>query len=109
MKKHKKKDPLLEPYKLAGMELKNRIVSTPHAPALADNGMPKERYQLYHLEKAKGGIAMTMVGGSSCVSPDSPSVFGQLNVSTDQVIPWFRNFSDLIHKENCKMICQISH
>ena len=102
MKKHKKKDPLLEPYKLAGMELKNRIVSTPHAPALADNGMPKERYQLYHLEKAKGGIAMTMVGGSSCVSPDSPSVFGQLNVSTDQVIPWFRNFSDLIHKENCK-------
>ena len=109
MKEHKKKDPLLEPYKLAGMELKNRIVSTPHAPALADNGMPKERYQLYHLEKAKGGIAMTMVGGSSCVSPDSPSVFGQLNVSTDEVIPWFRDFSDLIHKENCKMICQISH
>ena len=109
MNKQKTHDPLLEPYQLAGMTLKNRIVSTPHAPALTENGIPKERYKLYHLEKAKGGIAMTMIGGSSCVSLDSPSVFGQIDLSTDKVLPWFTQLSDVIHKENCKIICQISH
>ena len=65
-------DPLLTPFQIGNLSLKNRILSTPHAPALAEDGMPKERYQRYHLEKAKGGIAMTMVGGSSCISPASP-------------------------------------
>jgi 2,4-dienoyl-CoA reductase-like NADH-dependent reductase (Old Yellow Enzyme family) len=102
-------DPLLQPFKIAGMHLKNRVISTAHAPALAENGMPKERYQRYHLEKALGGLAMTMIGGSSCVSPDSPSVFGQLDVSTDEILPWFTKFSELIHQQDCKIICQISH
>ncbi len=56
-------DPLLTPFQIGNLSLKNRIVSTPHAPALAEDVMPKERYQRYHLEKAKGGIAMTMIGG----------------------------------------------
>ena len=102
-------DPLLLPFQLGAMTLKNRIVSTCHAPALAEDGMPKERYQRYHLEKAKGGIGMTMIGGSSCVSPDSPSVFGQLDVSSDRMIPYFREFAERIHKEDCRIICQISH
>jgi len=102
-------DPLLTPFQIGNLSLKNRIVSTPHAPALAEDGMPKERYQRYHLEKAKGGIAMTMIGGSSCVSPDSPSVFGQLDVSSDRIIPYFTEFAERIHKEDCRIVCQISH
>jgi hypothetical protein len=27
--------------------------------------MPKDRYRLYHVEKAKGGIALTMTAGSA--------------------------------------------
>ncbi len=46
-------DPLLLPFQLGAMTLKNRIVSTCHAPALAEDGMPKERYQRYHLEKSQ--------------------------------------------------------
>ena len=85
-------DPLLTPFQIGNLSLKNRIVSTPHAPALAEDGMPKERYQRYHLEKAKGGIAMTMIGGSSCVSPDL-FCFGQLDVSSDRIIPYFTEFA----------------
>ena len=102
-------DPLLTPFQIGSLSLKNRIVSTPHAPALTEDGLPKERYQRYHLEKAKGGIAMTMIGGSSCVSPDSPSVFGQLDVSSDRIIPYFTEFAERIHQEDCRIICQISH
>ena len=102
-------DPLLTSFQIGPLSLKNRIVSTPHAPAIAEDGLPKERYQRYHLEKAKGGIAMTMIGGSSCVSPDSPSVFGQLDVSSDRIIPYFTEFAERIHKEDCRIVCQISH
>ncbi len=103
------KDPLLQPFTLNNITLKNRVVSTPHAPAYDENGMPGLRYQLYHEEKAKGGIGMTMFGGSSCVAPDSPSVFGQLYIGDDRVIPYFEDFSTRIHQHNCALVCQMSH
>ena len=89
---------LLEPYELKHFTLKNRIISTAHAPAYAEEGMPKDRYQLYHEEKAKGGTSMTMFGGSSTVSPDCPPTFGQVDVSQDKVIPYFEKFSARIHQ-----------
>lgn len=100
---------LFKPYKLGHLTLKNRIISTSHAPAYADEGMPGERYQLYHEEKAKGGLSLTMFGGASSVSPDSPPSFGQLQVCNDQIIPHFRNFSDRIHAYDVGLICQLSH
>ncbi len=104
-----KNDPLLQPFQLKSLTLKNRIVSTPHSPAYADSGMPGERYQRYHEEKARGGVGMTMFGGSSCVGPDSPSVFGQLDVGTDKIIPYLQTMAQRIHRHGAKTICQISH
>ena len=40
-------------------------MSTSHTMLYSVDGAPQERYQLYHEEKAKGGIALTMFGGSS--------------------------------------------
>ena len=54
-------------FRIKSLVLKNRIMSTSHACGLEDGGLPTERYQLYHEEKAKGGIALTMFGGSSNV------------------------------------------
>jgi 2,4-dienoyl-CoA reductase-like NADH-dependent reductase (Old Yellow Enzyme family)/thioredoxin reductase len=84
-------------------------MSTSHASALDDGGMPKERYQLYHEEKAKGGIALTMFGGSSMVSRDSSWGGGQIDVSTDAIIPWLQQFSMRIHDQGAAIMCQISH
>lgn len=103
------KDPLLQPLKLKGLLLKNRIMSTSHASGLEENEMPKERYQLYHEEKVKGGTALTMFGGSANVAPDSPSVFGQLNVGSDRIIKYFQEFSERIHKHKAALMCQITH
>ncbi len=102
-------DPLLQPFQLRHLTLKNRVVSTPHAPAYPEDGKPKLRYQLYHEEKAKGGIGMTMFGGSSFVASDTPSVFGQIDVSSDDIIPYFQQFAERIHRHQCGLICQISH
>src|SRR3546814_16926934 len=72
-------DPLLQPYRLKHLTLRNRILSTAHEPAYSEDGLPKERYRLYHAEKARGGIALTMTAGSAVVSRDSPEAFGNLH------------------------------
>ncbi len=102
-------DPLLQSYQLKHLTLRNRIMSTAHEPAYSEGGMPKERYRLYHQEKAKGGMAMTMIGGSSIVSPDSPEAFGNLHVYKDEIVPWFRELSDACHEEDTAVMCQITH
>jgi 2,4-dienoyl-CoA reductase-like NADH-dependent reductase (Old Yellow Enzyme family) len=103
------RDPLLQPLKIKHLQLKNRVMSTSHACGLQEGGLPKERYQLYHEEKAKGGIALTMFGGSSNVAPDSPNVFNQLNVGEDAIIPYLQQFSARIHVHGAALMCQITH
>jgi 2,4-dienoyl-CoA reductase-like NADH-dependent reductase (Old Yellow Enzyme family) len=102
-------DPLFRPLSIRGLTLKNRIMSTSHACGLEEDGLPKERYQRYHEEKAKGGLALTMFGGSSNVAADSPNVFRQLNVGTDDIVPYLRQFSDRIHAHDAALMCQITH
>ena len=105
----RRSDPLLAPLKIRHLTLRNRIMSTSHACGLEENGMPTERYQLYHAEKAKGGLALTMFGGSSNVAPDSPNIFRQLNVGTDEVIPHLQQFSERVHAHGAAIMCQITH
>ncbi len=80
-------DPLLQPYRLKHLVLKNRIMSTAHEPAYSEDGMPKDRYRLYHREKAKGGLALTMTAGSAVVAEDSPPAFGNLHAYRDEIVP----------------------
>ena len=54
------RDPLLQPFRLKCLSLRNRIMSTSHAATIDEGGLPKERYQRYHEEKAKGGIALAI-------------------------------------------------
>ena len=104
-----KRDPLFQPLKIRHLTLKNRIMSTSHASGMDDDAMPDERYQRYHEEKAKGGLALTMFGGSSNVAPDSPSTFDQLRVDDDRIIPYFQQFSERIHAQGAALMCQITH
>jgi len=102
-------DPLLEPFTLKGLTLKNRVMSTSHAISYDIAGIPEDRYQRYHEEKAKGGLALTMFGGSANIARDSPSVFGQLYIGDDSIIPVFQQFADRIHRHDCALMCQITH
>lgn len=102
-------DPLLQPYRLKHLHLKNRIFSTSHEPAYSVNGMPLSRYQAYHEEKAKGGAAMTMIGGSSVIAKDSPQAFGNLYIHDDAIIPHFQKLAERIHAYDCAVMCQVTH
>lgn len=102
-------DPLLKPFDMKGLRLRNRVVSTSHEPAYSEDGMPKERYRLYHREKARGGVGLTMVGGSAIVSADSAPAFGNLHLYKDEVVSWLRELADDVHAEGAAVMCQITH
>jgi 2,4-dienoyl-CoA reductase-like NADH-dependent reductase (Old Yellow Enzyme family) len=102
-------DPLLQPFQLKHLTLRNRIMSTAHAPSFQEGGHPRERYRLYHEEKARGGIGLTIIGGSTNIAPDSPSVFGQLYAGDDSIIPWFKELTDGVRALGAGVMCQITH
>ncbi|MEM7798015.1 MAG: NADH:flavin oxidoreductase [Chloroflexota bacterium] len=102
-------DPLLQPFTLKKVTFRNRIMSTSHSEGFPNGGMPTEPLQRYHEEKARGGIGLTMFGGSSNIAPDSPNVFGQLNFGTDEVIPHLQTFSERVHRHGGTLMVQITH
>ena len=102
-------DPLLQPYRLKHLTLRNRIMTTSHEPAYGEDGMPKDRYRLYHLARAKAGVAMVMTAGSASVSRDSPPVFSNLLVWKDEVVPWMKRLTDDCHEAGAAVMIQLSH
>ncbi|MDT8857594.1 NADH:flavin oxidoreductase [Paracoccaceae bacterium Fryx2] len=102
-------DPLLQPYQLKHLTLKNRIMTTSHEPAYPEDGMPKDRYRLYHLERAKAGVALTMTAGSAAVSRDSPPVFNNILAYKDEVVGWMKRLADDCHEQGCAVMIQLTH
>ena len=102
-------DPLLEPYVFKHLELRNRVFTSSHEPAYPEEGMPKDRYRLYHEEKAKGGVGLTMTAGSAVVAEDSPPVFGNLHAYDDDIVPWIQRLTDGVHEHGAACMIQLTH
>lgn len=102
-------DPLLQPYRLKHLTLRNRIMITSHEPAYPKDGMPKDRYRAYHVERARAGVALTMTAGSAAVSRDSPPVFNNILAYKDEVVGWMRKLVDECHDHGAAVMIQLTH
>jgi 2,4-dienoyl-CoA reductase-like NADH-dependent reductase (Old Yellow Enzyme family)/thioredoxin reductase len=99
----------MTPFTLKTLTLRNRIVSTSHEPAYSEDGLPKDRYRAYHVEKARGGVALTMIGGSAVVSRESAPAFGNLQLWKDESVPWLRRLTDDVHEHGAAVMIQLTH
>ena len=52
--------------------------------------MPKDRYRLYHVEKAKGGIALTMTARLGDRVARQPAGLRQPPAYEDEIVPWLQ-------------------
>ena len=102
---------LFKPLTLNKLVLRNRIVSTAHAEVYAEpGGLPGERYIRYYEEKARGGLALAVCGGSSPVSIDSPQGWWKsVNLSTDRVIEPLSRLAEAMHRHGAKIMIQATH
>lgn len=102
-------DPLLQPYRLRHLTLRNRVFLPSHEPAYAEDGMPKESYRAYHVERARAGVALTMTAGSASVARDSPPVFNNILAWKDEVVGWMRRLVDECHGHGAAVMIQLTH
>ncbi|CAI8900970.1 hypothetical protein EMIT0P291_320048 [Pseudomonas sp. IT-P291] len=102
-------DPLLQPCKIKNLTLRNRIMTTSHEPAYPVDGMPKDLYGAYHVERAKAGVALTMTAGSAAVSRDSPPVFNNVLAYKDEVVGWLKDLTDECHEHGAAVMIQLTH
>jgi mycofactocin system FadH/OYE family oxidoreductase 2 len=101
---------LFTPIDIGRLTLKNRIYSSGHAEAMAEEGRPTERLRHYHAAKARGGCALTIFGGSSSVHPSSPAAaWKQIANHDDTIIPAYRAIADAVHRHDCLVFTQLTH
>jgi 2,4-dienoyl-CoA reductase-like NADH-dependent reductase (Old Yellow Enzyme family) len=96
---------LNRPLTIKSITIRNRIMSTAHSSGFVQNGFPQEQYRNYQEEKAKGGIGMTMIAGTSSVTLDSPNKeAGHVDISSDEVIPYFKQLAAVIRKHGAAVM-----
>jgi N,N-dimethylglycine/sarcosine dehydrogenase len=101
---------LFTPIRVGGLTLRNRIFSTGHAEAMAEEGKPGPRLRAYHEGKARGGCALTIIGGSSSVHPSSPATAWNMPANhDDSIIPSYRAMAEAIHRHDCLVFTQLTH
>jgi 2,4-dienoyl-CoA reductase-like NADH-dependent reductase (Old Yellow Enzyme family)/thioredoxin reductase len=101
---------LLEPLTIRDVTIRNRIMSTAHTSGAGSDGVPGARYQRYHEEKARGGIGLTIVGGSTAVAPDTPGAgMLHLDASTDRIVPHYRRLAERVHAHGASIFAQLAH
>ena len=68
---------LFSPLTIKHLRIRNRLLSTSHAPGYAVGGRITERYLRYQEEKARGGVGLTQFGGATAVSIENSFHYGQ--------------------------------
>src|SRR5438552_1137180 len=102
-------DPLFTPLKIRHATIKNRFLSTSHAPGYAVYGNITDRYVAYESEKAKGGVGLVQFGGATSVSVENSFHYGQINGAVDRVIPQYQRMAAGIHAHGALCTVQLTH
>jgi 2,4-dienoyl-CoA reductase-like NADH-dependent reductase (Old Yellow Enzyme family) len=101
--------PMFAPFRLRGMELRNRVVVSPMAQYKAEDGCPTD-WHLVHLgERAKGGAGlvyteMTCVSPEGRITPGCPGLY-----APEHEAAWARVVGFIHRETEAKVCCQIGH
>src|SRR5215475_5949822 len=102
-------DPLFQPLNIRHLAIKNRFLSTSHAPGYAVHGNITDRYVAYESEKAKGGVGLVQFGGATAVSVENSFHYGQINGAVDEVISQYQRMAAAIHAHGALCTVQPTH
>ena len=100
-------DPLLQPYRLKHLTLRNRIIKSATFEASTPNALVTEDLITYHRLPAAGGVGMTTVAYCA-VSPGGRTEGRQIWMRPEAV-PGLRRLTEAVHAEGAAVMCQITH
>lgn len=101
--------PMLLPYKVRGVTLKNRIMVSPMAMYSCKDGLPGD-FHLVHLgSRAMGGAGLVMVE-MTCPSPEGRITPGCPGLWNDEQMHAFKHIVDFVHENStAKIGIQLGH
>lgn len=101
--------PMFTPFKLRGMELKNRVVVSPMAQYKAVDGCPTDWHLIHYAERAKGGAGL-VYAEMTCVSPEGRITPGCPGLYAPEHEAAWKRITDFVHGETgARMAMQIGH
>lgn len=101
--------PMFTPFRLRDMDLKNRIVVSPMAQYMAEDGCPTDWHLVHYGERAKGGAGlvfteMTCVSPEGRITPGCPGLY-----APEHEAAWARLTKFVHGVTDTKICCQIGH
>lgn len=96
---------LLEPIKIGGMELKNRVMM---APMLVNMGLRGRRARAFYVERAKAGVAVITTVGTSVDLMISDEAWGQKGGAAAYV-QGIKPLTEAVHQAGARMGMQLFH
>jgi len=101
--------PMFAPFKLRGLELKNRVVVSPMAQYKAVDGTPTDWHLVHYAERAKGGAGLVYIE-MTCVSPEGRITPGCPGFYAPEHEAQWKRIVDFVHRETDAKICaQLGH
>jgi anthraniloyl-CoA monooxygenase len=101
--------PMFTPFKVRGLSLKNRVIVSPMAVYMAEDGVPNDFHLVHMGSRAMGGAAMVFTE-MTCVSPDAritPACLGMWSAAQrdawKRIVNYVHNYSD------AKIALQLGH
>jgi 2,4-dienoyl-CoA reductase-like NADH-dependent reductase (Old Yellow Enzyme family) len=100
---------LFEPFKIKGIELRNRFVRSATYDGCADrNGNVTDRQVRLFEDLAHGGVGL-IITGIAYVHPLGQISPAQNSITSDDCIPGFKKMIDIVHKRGAKIAVQLFH
>lgn len=100
---------LFSPITLGKCEIKNRVTISGHLHGFVGrDGMPTDRELRYHETRAKGGFGL-IVMAAAAINHHSRLFPHVLKGSSDDIISWFKKYSERIHAHGAKLSIQAWH
>jgi N-ethylmaleimide reductase len=103
-----KEQPLLQPYDMKGLQLKNRIVMAPMTRSRSNNpeGAATELTAQYYEQRAEAGLIVTE---GTYVSAEAAGYVNVPGIYTDAHIKGWKIVTEAVHKKGGKIFAQIWH
>jgi len=98
---------LFSPIKVGQMELKNRLVMPAMYYLNASEGMVPPHYIDFYVERARGGVALIVIGG--CTIDEMSGAVNMLSVRDDKFIPGLAALAQAVQGQGAKIAAQLFH
>ena len=98
---------LFTPIKVGQMELKNRIVLPAMHYLSSWDGMLLPHHTDYFVERAKGGVALIIIGG--CTIDETSGAVNMISARDDKFIPGLSALAKAVQAQGAKIAVQLYH